>query len=239
LRLAANEVPLRRRSRESLSATSADSGETANGAREAARCWSSSGGSLTVRLAMLGGSFDPPHVGHLLMAVDAVEGLALDRLVFIPAATQPLKVGLMVATPEQRLDMLRLMVGFDPRFTVDAIETDRQGVSFSVDTVAAYAGRFPAAERFFLVGADVVGSFGSWRTPERIAQLATVVVVRRGEEGVPAESGGGAVAVQQLRTRRIDVSSTEVRARVRAGQSIHGFVSPAVAKYIETAGLYR
>lgn len=188
---------------------------------------------------MLGGSFDPPHVGHLLMAVDAVEALPLDRLVFIPAATQPLKIGRLVATPAQRLEMLRLMVGSDPRFAVDSIETDRQGVSFSVDTVAAYAERYPAAERFFLVGADVVGSFGSWRTPERIAELATVVVVRRGEEGAGAESGGGPVAVQHLRTRRIDVSSTEVRARVRAGQSIHGFVPPAVASYIETSGLYR
>jgi nicotinate-nucleotide adenylyltransferase len=160
-------------------------------------------------------------------------------LVFIPAATQPLKLGRVVATPEQRLQMLRLMVGSDPRFAVDSIETERQGVSFSVDTVAAYAKRFPAAERFFLVGADVVGSFSSWRTPERIAALSTVVVVRRGEEGGPVESGAGSVAFQHLRTRRIDVSSTEVRARVRAGQSIHGFVPPAVAEYIVTAGLYR
>jgi nicotinate-nucleotide adenylyltransferase len=192
-----------------------------------------------VRLGLLGGSFDPPHTGHLLAAVDAFEALELDRLVFIPAAIHPLKVARAVATASQRLEMVRLLIGDDARFTVDAIEAERAGVSFSVDTVAAYADRYPAAERFFLVGADVVESFGSWREPERIAQLATIVVVRRGEEPLAAPSGTGPVAFRQLRTRLVDVSSTEVRARVGAGKSIHGFVPPAVAKYIETAGLYR
>jgi nicotinate-nucleotide adenylyltransferase len=194
---------------------------------------------LIVRLGMLGGSFDPPHVGHLLVAVDAFESLELDRLVFIPAAIQPLKVARAVASPSQRLEMVRRLVGDDARFAVDAIEAERDGVSFSVDTVAAYADRYPAAERFFLVGADVVESFSSWREPERIAQLATIVVVRRGEEPAATQSRAGQVAFRQLRTRRVDVSSTEIRARVGAGKSIHGFVPPAVAEYIESAGLYR
>jgi nicotinate-nucleotide adenylyltransferase len=173
------------------------------------------------------------------MAVDAVEGLQLDRLVFIPTAVQPLKVGRAIATPVQRLEMVRLTVAADSRFDVDGIETRREGLSFSVETVAAYAERFPAADRFFLVGADVVDSFASWREPERIAELATVVVVRRGEEGSIVGAGRSPIAFHQLRTRRIDVSSTEIRARVRARQSIHGFVPPAVATYIETTGLYR
>ena len=188
---------------------------------------------------MLGGSFDPPHIGHLLAAGDAFEALDLDRLVFIPAAIQPLKVGQAAASAAQRLEMVRRLIGQDSRFGVDAIEAERAGVSFSVDTVAAYADRYPAAERFFLVGADVVDSFGSWREPDRIAQLATIVVVRRGEEPPGSVAGIGSVAFRQLRTRRVDVSSTEIRARVRARQSIHGFVPPAVAEYIETAGLYR
>ena len=192
-----------------------------------------------MRLGLLGGSFDPPHVGHLLVAVDAFEGLSLDRLVFIPAAVQPLKVGRAVASPAQRLAMVRRLIGDDSRFDVDAIEAERAGVSFSVDTVAAYADRYPDAERFFLVGADVVGSFGSWREPDRIARLATIVVVRRGDDAPAAAAGEGTVSFRQLQTRRIDVSSTEVRARVRAGQSIHGFVPLAVAEYIGTAGLYR
>ena len=187
---------------------------------------------------MLGGSFDPPHLGHLLVASDACDRLELDSLVFIPAAIQPLKVGRTAASTAQRLEMVRRLIGKDPRFAVDAIEAEREGVSFSVDTVAAYADRYPAAERFFLVGADVIGSFGAWREPDRIARLATIVVLRRGEDA-PDVTEAGQVSVRQLRTRRIDLSSTEVRERVRAGLSIHGFVPPAVAEYIETTGLYR
>jgi nicotinate-nucleotide adenylyltransferase len=191
-----------------------------------------------MRIGMLGGSFDPPHVGHLLIAVDACEGLELDRLVFIPAAIQPLKVGQAGASAVDRLEMVRRLVGDDPRFAVDAIEAERPGLSVSVDTVAAYAERYSDAERFFLVGADVVESFGLWREPDRIARLAQVVVVRRGDDsevGAASASHG----FRQLETRRIDVSSTEIRARIRAGQSIHGFVPPAVADYIAAKGLYR
>lgn len=191
-----------------------------------------------MRLGMLGGSFDPPHVGHLLIAVDAFEALALDKLVFIPAAIQPLKAGQAAASAEDRLEMVRRLVGDDPRFAVDPIEAERPGLSFSVDTVSVYADRYPAAERFFLVGADVVESFGAWREPDRIARLAQVVVVRRGDEEISVGGTAGA-NFQKLRTRRVDVSSTEIRARVRAGQSIHGFVPPAVAEYIAAAGLYR
>jgi nicotinate-nucleotide adenylyltransferase len=190
-----------------------------------------------MRIGMLGGSFDPPHVGHLLIAVDAFETLALDRLFFIPAAVQPLKAGQAVASPAARLEMVRRLAGDDPRFGVDPSEAERPGLSFSVDTVAAYAERYPDAERFFLVGADVVESFGSWREPDRIARLAQIVVVRRGDERPSGTAAG--LELRQVRTRRIDVSSTEIRARVRAGQSIHGFVPPSVAEYIGTNGLYR
>jgi nicotinate-nucleotide adenylyltransferase len=192
-----------------------------------------------VRLALLGGSYDPPHIGHLLAAIDAFEILELDRLVFIPASVQPLKLGRAAASAAQRLEMVRRLVADDPRFAVDSIEADREGVSFSVDTVAAYAERYPSAERFFLVGADVVGSFDSWREPDRIARLATIVVVRRGDEEPAAMVGQRNMTFRQLQTRRIDVSSTEIRTRVRDGRSIHGFVPPAVAEYIEAAGLYR
>jgi nicotinate-nucleotide adenylyltransferase len=191
-----------------------------------------------MRIGMLGGSFDPPHIGHLLIAVDAFETLALDRLIFIPAAIQPLKIGQAGASSSDRLQMVRLLLGDDARFAVDPIEAERPGLSFSVDTVAAYAERYPDADRFFLVGADVVDSFASWREPDRIARLAQIVVVRRGDEASGDESGARS-RFRQLQTRRIDVSSTEIRARIRAGQSLHGFVPPAVADYIAASGLYR
>jgi len=194
-----------------------------------------------VRLAIFGGSFDPPHVGHLLVGDDACDQLSLDRLIFVPTATQPLKVGRAVATAEQRLAMVRLLVRGDPRFEVSTIEVERAGLSFTVDTLTHFAKLYPTAERFLLLGADVVGSFGQWKEPERIEQLATPVLLERqsddGEEAPPARQEG--VAFTRLPTRRVDVSSTEIRERVRLGKSLRGFVTDDVAAYIASNGLYR
>ncbi|HUF25720.1 MAG TPA: nicotinate-nucleotide adenylyltransferase [Gemmatimonadaceae bacterium] len=195
-----------------------------------------------MRLGLFGGTFDPPHVGHLLAAVDAFEALELDALVYIPAATQPLKAGLVAAEPEDRLRMVELLVQGDPRFAVDPIEIRRQGLSYTVDTLAAYAASAPGARRFLLVGADVPAAFEQWRDPERILQLAEVVVLRRRTEAAGNAAGDAQAArwgFRTLETRQVDVSSTEIRARVAAGRSIRGFVPEAVAEYIRSAGLYR
>jgi nicotinate-nucleotide adenylyltransferase len=193
-----------------------------------------------VRLGVLGGTFDPPHIGHLLAASDAFEALALDRLFFVPAAVQPFKVGIVQATPEQRLLMIALMLGDDPRFGVETVEIDRKGLSYTVDTLAHLAAAYSHASRFLLVGEDLAGQLATWREPERIAELAQIVVLTRGGEApAPKPGDGAALAMTRIATRRIDVSSTEVRARVRAGKSIHGFVTDAVADLIRSAGLYR
>jgi nicotinate-nucleotide adenylyltransferase len=198
-----------------------------------------------VRLGLFGGSFDPPHVGHLLVAVDAFDALQLDRIVFIPTGVQPLKVGRSVASPTQRLTMVRMLVGDDPRFAVDAVEIERPGLSFMVDTLATISERNPGAELFLLVGADVPESFAKWREPDRITELATVVVLQRGggfEHETEAEDGPDASAVRRrlryLPTRRVDVSSTEIRRRVREGKSIRGFVPDAIAAFIAAEQLY-
>src|SRR5689334_14328256 len=131
-----------------------------------------------MRVGIFGGSFDPPHVGHLLVAVDALERLGLDRMVLVPTAQQPLKVarGGSHASAEERLAMTRLLADGDARFEVDPIEIERGGISYTVDTLEALAGRWPEAELFLLAGADVLGSFHRWREPERIRSLATLVV---------------------------------------------------------------
>jgi nicotinate-nucleotide adenylyltransferase len=199
-----------------------------------------------VRIGVFGGSFDPPHVGHLLVATDAMERLALDRVVFVPAATQPLKAGGPRTAGAARLAMVRALVGDDARFVVDPIEIDRGGLSFTVDTLEALCARWPAAELVLLAGADVLATFRQWRAPERVRSLATLVVLARavgGEHGplsvpaVPPDFPGGPPEV--LQTRRVDVSSTEVRARLAAGRSIRGFVPDGVADLIRSAGLYR
>jgi nicotinate-nucleotide adenylyltransferase len=210
-----------------------------------------------VRLGIFGGTFDPPHVGHLLAASDAIEYLALDRLVFIPAAVQPLKATRDTAAGADRLAMVRLTVDGDPRLETDSVELDRDGLSYTVDTLREFAGRYPSAERYFLVGADVLATFAQWREPRTVLDLATLAILTRRAEaaggGVAPLWGGsqrGSLATDTLDevlvrratlvpTRRVDVSSTEIRDRVRTGRSIHGFVTDAVADYIGAHGLYR
>ena len=187
-----------------------------------------------MRLGIFGGSFDPPHVGHLLVVTDACEALGLDRLIFVPAAVQPLKAGQASAKARDRLEMVKLLVADDARFSVDPIEIEREGLSYTVETLAAFAERHPEAERFFLVGTDVLAAFGQWREPERVLRLATLAVMQRAGEAGPVPPG--AVRVE---TRRVDVSSTEIRERVRTGRTIRGFVPEPVAAYIEAQRLYR
>lgn len=191
-----------------------------------------------MRLGIFGGSFDPPHIGHLLVASDAFELLELDLLLFIPAAVQPFKRTATQASAEQRLRMVELMIAGDSRFAADPVEIDRKGLSFTVETLELLAARYPGARRFLLIGEDLAGEIDTWRNAERIAELAEVVVLARtssesGDRGAP-----GRVPLAYIGTRRVDISSTEVRTRVLAGKSIHGFVTEAVAEYIQTAGLY-
>jgi nicotinate-nucleotide adenylyltransferase len=191
-----------------------------------------------VRLGIFGGSFDPPHVGHLLAAVDAFEALSLDTLIFVPAAVQPLKTGMAAAPAHHRLAMVRLLVGADTRFAVDSVEIDRAGLSYTVDTLETFAQRFPSAERFFLVGEDAMTAFSAWKAPQQIMRLAQVVILRRPGAATAdqSEAPDGTIA---LATRLIDVSSTEIRERIRDGKSIRGFVPESVAAFIETERLYR
>lgn len=205
-----------------------------------------------MRLGLFGGTFDPPHVGHLLAATDALERLGLDRLLLVPAARQPLKAGQETASPADRLAMVRLLADGSALLGVDPVEIDRSGLSFTVDTLTACAAANPGAELFFLVGADALDTFTKWREPGRILELARLVVMARAVDGagdgdVAARAAGmarqvGAATGREpivLPTRRVDVSSTEIRARVRAGLTIRGFVPDGVADYIAAAGLYR
>lgn len=202
-----------------------------------------------MRIGYLGGTFDPPHVGHLLVASDAADALALDRVVFVPNARQPLKAEAPKSSPVDRLAMVRLATAGDPRFEVDAIEVERGGTSYTVDTLSAIAERTPGDERWFLVGADASRTFAQWREPRRIAQLARIAIMRRADGASAASDAevvsGIATAVGPdvpppaiVETRRVDVSSTEVRERVRSGRSITGFVPEAVARFIAERGLY-
>jgi nicotinate-nucleotide adenylyltransferase len=192
-----------------------------------------------MRLGIFGGTFDPPHLGHLLPLIDAAESLELDAVRLIPTATQPLKAdrGGPVAAPQHRLAMSERLVAGIPGFTVDAAEIRRAGLSYTVDTLTAIAAAEPESELVLIVGADTYALFAQWRAPERIKQLAKIAVLARGEgAGVVTGAEDG---VTYLRTRRVDISSTELRARVSDGRTIRGFVPDAVADYIAEHRLYR
>jgi nicotinate-nucleotide adenylyltransferase len=187
-----------------------------------------------VRLGIFGGTFDPPHHGHFLAAVDAAEALRLDHVAWIPAAQQPLKDGGAAADASHRLAMTRLAVQGDARFSVDPVELERGGVSYMVETLRGYRERHAGAALFLLLGTDAAALLPKWREPASIRALAEVVVLTRGGDEPSLPDG-----VTALPTRRIDVSATEIRARVKAGRSIRGFVPDAVAAYIAAHGLYQ
>lgn len=189
-----------------------------------------------MRIGIFGGSFDPPHVGHLLTASDAYEALGLDRLLFVPAGTSPFKRHAPPAAGEHRLAMLQLLVGDDRRFDVDPVEINRPGLSFTVDTLAALHERWPDATLILLVGADAAADLDKWHDVPRILSLARIAVLRRGGARFAFPEG---ISGQVLETRRVDVSSTEIRQRIRAGASVRGFVPESVAAYIAAHGLYR
>lgn len=190
--------------------------------------------SRQLRIGVLGGSFNPPHTGHLLIASDAFESLKLDRMLIVPAAANPLKaVDRGDVTGEQRLEMVRLTFGGDPRFVVSSMELDRGGLSYTVDTLETLTADEPGAKLVLLLGMDSFLTLDRWKRPDRIRELAELAVLARGGDDVASFSGASVVT-----TRRVDVSSTEIRARLAAGLSIKGFVQESVERYISAAKLY-
>ncbi len=188
-----------------------------------------------MRLGIFGGSFDPPHLGHLLPIIDAAEALELDAVRFVPAGEQPFKIGRAVASAAHRLAMTERLVHGVPGFTADPREIERAGLSYTVETVATIAAENPAAELVLLLGVDAFALFEQWREPDRIRALSSIAVLARGEE-VPTPDDA---TVHILSTRRVDISSTELRARVADGRTIRGFMPDAVADYITAHRLYR
>ena len=188
------------------------------------------------RIGLLGGSFNPVHLGHLLVAQAAREELQLARLFFIPAAQSPFKPGLPLAPAEQRLRLLRLALAGQTDCDIDEQEIKRGGVSYTIDTVRDYARRFPDAQLFYLMGADHVPHLTKWRDADELARLVEFVVLRRPGQvpaPLPAPFRGRALVGFPL-----GVSSSQIRERVKADLPIDLFVGPAVAEAIRNNRLY-
>lgn len=198
------------------------------------------------RIGILGGTFDPPHVAHLAIAEEAREALDLERVVFVPAGQPWQKADRDVTPGPVRLAMVERAVTGNPSFAVDRSEIDRAGPSYTVDTLAGFAAREPAGTELWLIlSAEALAGLVTWRDPERVIALAHLCVVPRGR------AAGGAVAafwarfpaaagrLVALDRPRLDISSTEIRERVRAGRSIRYLVPDGVADLVTRYALYR
>jgi nicotinate-nucleotide adenylyltransferase len=191
--------------------------------------------AVTARVGVFGGSFDPVHLGHLIVAAEAVRALDLTEIRLIPVREHPLKRTRHVAGAEHRLAMLRLAVTGDARFVVDDRECRRPGPSYTVETLRALRAELPSAALFLLMGSDAAQQLSAWHEAGALATLASVVELRR----PGAEATRHPIVSRTLDVPAIDISATALRARLSRGESIRYFVPDAVAEYIATHGLYR
>lgn len=197
------------------------------------------------RVGVIGGTFDPIHIGHLVIAEEARTRLELERIVFVPAGRPPHKLDHDIADAEQRWEMVGLAIGDNPHFVASRVDIDRAGPCYSVETVRLLQDAWgPETRIFFLIGSDSLSELPTWYQPYRLLRQCQVVAVAR--PGHPVELGevdraipGAAALIQVLEAPVLDVSSTEIRRRVREGRSIRYLVPAAVERYIREHALYR
>ena len=195
-----------------------------------------------MRLGIFGGTFDPIHLGHLVLAEQCREACALDRLLFVVAGSPPHKPGERTAA-SHRLEMARLATAGNPAFVVSDVETVRPGPHYSVETLDALTRANPGDDLFFLIGADSLADLPGWREPHRIASLATIVVVNRpgGLEVDRArfpDLGPAARGVVVVTIPPIGIASSDLRGRLASGRSVRYMVPRGVEAYIRSHGLY-
>jgi nicotinate-nucleotide adenylyltransferase len=211
------------------------------------------------RVAVLGGSFNPIHYGHLLLAEDVLDQLALDRVLFVPAGSPPHKPAALLAPAADRFEMVRRAIADHPRFDVSDVELRRTGPSFTVDTLTALAAG--GDQLYYIVGSETFLDLLTWREPRKVAALARLVVIPRagsvfdtqgaaaqkvlheiGVEGGFVHAGGApppARGVLIVHATSLPLSASDLRRRVREGRSLVYRVPPAVIDYVQTHGLYR
>ncbi len=203
--------------------------------------------NMTARIGLFGGSFDPIHNGHLLLAELCRESLALDQVLFVVANVSPFKTGKQMASNKDRIDMVKLAIGGNPSFAVDTREIDRGGVSYTVDTVREILSERPDAQLYLLAGADVLTDIDKWREPQRLFTLVTPCIISRGGLGAPDwerlapyvdPSRLAEIKASQVLAPQCEISSSNLKSRVASGKSIRYQVPPAVEVFIQEHGLY-
>jgi len=199
------------------------------------------------RIGIFGGSFDPIHLGHLLMAEQFRSELSLDTVKFIPAKISPFKLNYTPTADKHRLEMLKLAIGAHPNFEIDPIEIQRGGVSYTIDTVEQLQSNQPDATWFLLIGADSLKDFKKWKSPGKLLQSVQLVVARRGGcpepdwkelDGLASEETLRAIQEIRLDIPVMEISSTAVRQRIETKRSIRYLVPAPVEVYIQEHQLY-
>jgi len=190
-----------------------------------------------LRLGVLGGTFDPLHLGHLIVARDVAERLGLDRVLFV-LATRPPHKNRELSPAELRLEMLEAALAHDPVLVASDLEVRRPGPSYTIDTLREIRARYPEAELVLVIGADQWQQFEGWKDPQGIARMTTIAVMTREGEDPAAADAGVAIPSRVVPVTRIDVSATDLRERARQGRSIRHLVPEAAYKIIEREELY-
>ena len=203
-------------------------------------------GVRKLKIGILGGTFDPVHLGHLIIAEETLHSLGLDRVIFIPAGDPWMKAGTPVSPGINRLAMVHAAVTGNPAFHVSPVELDRSGPSYTVETLEELQADYePQAEYFFIMGSDALKGFAQWRNPERVLELCTLAVVGRPSQET-LDLSLLETTLPGIRKRVVDVdgvaitvSATDIRGRVAEGRSIRYMVPAMVERYIHEHGLYK
>ena len=196
-----------------------------------------------MRVGIVGGTFDPIHVGHLLIAEDARVGLGLEEIVFIPTGQPWMKSGRTLSPPHHRMNMVRMAIASNPFFRASSIEIDRPGPTYTVDTLRDLCQEFGGEDDlYFILGSDSSKEFHRWREPGEVLRLCTLAVVPRPgsmDRDLSAISPSGSDKVVLLEGPLVDISGTKIRRRVSLGLSVRYMVPDEVEHYLRRYGLYR
>lgn len=192
----------------------------------------------------MGGSFDPIHIGHLIMADTAREALGLDKVLFLPVGSQPLKQGKKVTPAEQRVEMLMQAIEGNPQFGLSRVDVDRIGISYTADSLVQLRRELGDVDLWFIIGSDSLLTFPRWREPERVLAQSRLAVVRRPTftadmAVLEAQVPGLGASIDWVAGPLVEISATDIRQRVREGRSIRYRVVERVREYIVENGLYK
>ena len=189
------------------------------------------------QVGVFGGTFDPPHVGHSIVAAEVMEAVGLDGLLWVPARIPPHKRGRPLTSATVRRRMVEAAIGDEPRFVACDLELEREGVSYTVDTLRSLRASHPGWSLFLILGSDLLDGFASWREPEAIREMAQLVAISRA--GMTPASAVEPRGVRIVRVTPVDISSSRIRSRVARGKTVSDMVVPSVMSIVESERLYR